>query len=134
MRLRDIRPSDEELRVILESGYVLRDIRQFDEAEDIFRGVIELVPQSDVPRVGLGTVKLQQGLFTEAEAVYDEVLRIKPDSIYARVHRAEALLFQKRRDEAEAELREIISIDPTSSHSRTAQALLDAADMICGKR
>ena len=131
MRLRDVRPADEELRVILEAGFVLREAGNLDDAESVFRGVMELLPQSDVPRVALSTVQLQRGRFVEAEAACEEALSLKPDSLYARVHRAEARLFQRRREEAEAELKEVVDADPESPHSRTARALLDAADIIC---
>jgi Flp pilus assembly protein TadD len=131
MRLSHVKPSDEELRVILESGFVLREAGRLDDADAVFRGALELLPDSDVPRVALGTVEMQRGRFAEAQALCEEALAVRPESLYARVHRAEALLFQRRREEAEAELRAVISSDADSPHSRTARALLDAADMIC---
>ena len=131
MRLSEVQPTDEELRALLEAGFVLREAGRFEEAENVFRGAMELLPASDVPLVGLGTVALQRGRFEESLTLCAEALRLRPDSLYARVHHAEALLFQRRRDEAEAELREVISADPASPHSRTARALLDAADLIC---
>ena len=131
MRLSHVKPSDEELRVILESGFVLREAGRLDDADAVFRGALELLPDSDVPRVALGTVELQRGRFAEAQALCEEALRLRPASLYARVHRAESLLFQQRRDEAEEELREIAAAEPDSPHARTARALLEAADMIC---
>lgn len=131
MRLSHVKPSDEELRVILESGFVLREAGRLDDADAVFRGALELLPDSDVPRVALGTVELQRGRFAEAQALCEEALRLRPGSLYARVHRAESLLFQRRRDEAEDELREIEASDPDSPHARTARALLEAADLIC---
>lgn len=116
---------------MLESGFVLREAGRLDEAETIFRGVGELIPNSDVPCVALGTIELQRGRFDLAQSACEEALRLKPESLYARVHRAESLLFQQKREEAEQELRQIIETDPTSPHSRTAQALLEAADLIC---
>ena len=131
MRLSHVKPSDEELRVILESGFVLREAGRLDDADAVFRGALELLPDSDVPRVALGTVELQRGRFAEAQALCEEALRLRPESLYARVHRAESLLFQQRRDEAEEELREIAAAEPDSPHARTARALLEAADLIC---
>ena len=131
MRLTHVRPSDEELRVILESGFVLREAGRLDDADAVFRGALELLPDSDVPRVALGTVELQRGRFAEAQALCEEALRVRPESLYARVHRAESLLFQRRREEAEEELREIADSEPDSPHARTARALLEAADLIC---
>ena len=92
MRLSHVRPSDEELRVILESGFVLREAGRLDDADAVFRGALELLPDSDVPRVALGTVELQRGRFAEAQALCEEALRLRPASLYARVHRAESLL------------------------------------------
>ena len=130
MRLTHVRPSDEELRVILESGFVLREAGRLDDADAVFRGALELLPDSDVPRVALGTVELQRGRFAEAQALCEEALRLSPQSLYARVHRAESLLFQRRRDEAEDELRELEAADPDSPDARTARGLLEAADLI----
>jgi predicted Zn-dependent protease len=133
VKLDQIKPSDQELRVILEAGFALRYARRLDEAADIFSGVTALLPESDLPRVALGTVELERGKFAEAQAACEEALRRDPQSLYARVHRAEALLFQRQRSEAEAELNSIIAADPTSPHSRTARALLEAADLICSE-
>lgn len=130
MRFSDVKVSDEELRVILEIGFLLREMSKFNEAAQIFRGVTELIPDSDVPLVGLGTVEFQQRNFAEAHDAYERALNIKPASLYARVHRAEAWLFEGMRDRAEEELRQIIETDSDSPHSRTAQALLAAADIV----
>lgn len=130
MRFEQIDLTDDELRVILEAGFVLREAGRLDDAESIFRGVAALLPQSDVPRVALSSIELRRGRFDAARAVCEEALSLQPTSLYARVHHAEALLFQQKRREAEAELREVIVVDPASPHSRTARALLDAADMI----
>jgi predicted Zn-dependent protease len=133
MRLNEVQPDDEELRLILEAGYVLREAGHLDDAEKVFRGVIALMPGADVPRVALGTVHLQRGLFKEAEAACEEALRLCPESLYARVHYAESLLFQQKRADAEAELRAVIATDPDSAHSRTARALLKDASLICSQ-
>jgi tetratricopeptide (TPR) repeat protein len=131
MQFNQVQPSDEELRVMLEIGFILRETGKFSEAETLFRGAVELLPESDVPRVGLGTVFLQSGKFDLAQEIYEDALKIKPESWYARVHRAEVLLFQRRRNEAEHELNEIIENAHDSPHRQTAIALLEAADLIC---
>ena len=130
MTIKEIPVSNEELRVMLETGYILREAAKFNEAEAIFRGVMEFLPDSDVPQVGLGTVYLQRGDFETAGEICEKAIEMNPESLYARVHHAEALLFGRRREEAESKLREIIGENPDSPHSQTAQALLDAADVI----
>ena len=130
MTLKEISVSNEELRVMLEAGYILREAAKFDDAEKIFRGVMEFLPESDVPQVGLGTVFLQRGDFQAAEEICERALEINPASVYARLHYAEALLFGHQREKAETELHEIITNYSDSPQSQTAQALLDAADLI----
>lgn len=125
-----IKVSDEELRVMLESGLVLRQAGRLDEAEKVFRGVHELMPDSDVPLVTLSSIAVRRNDFDEALRLCEEALNHQPESLFARVNRAEILLYQKKRDEAETELREIIKINPESPHSRTAQSLLKVAQMI----
>lgn len=130
MRVTDVPVSNEELRVMLETGYILREAARFDDAEAVFRGVMEFLPQSEVPQVGLGTVYLQRGDFQSAREFCENALQVNPKSVYARVHYAEALLFARRREQAEAELNEIIATNPDSPHSATARALLEAAEII----
>ena len=130
MRLQDIKAGDEELRVMIESGLVLREAGRLDEAEKIFLGVNELVPHSDVPLVALSSIAARRGNFEEALRLCDKALQEVPESLYARVNRAEILLYQQKREEAEIELREIIETYPDSPHSKTAEVLLDVAQMI----
>lgn len=130
MTIKEISVSNEELRVMLETGYILREAAKFDQAEAIFRGVMEFLPESEVPQVGLGTVYLQKGDFLAAEEICEKALEINPTSLYARVHYAEALLFGRQREKAENELRDIVTNYSDSPHCQTAQALLDAADLI----
>lgn len=130
MSVDKIEISNQELRVMLEVGYILREAAKFDQAETVFRGVMQLIPDSDVPQVGLGTVFLQRGDFLTAQEICQKAFEANPNSLYARVHYAEALLFAQEREKAESELKEIISSNPNSPHSKTAQALLEAADLI----
>ncbi len=76
---------------------MLRAAGKLDDAEAIFRGIIELLPDSDVPRVALATIELQRGRFAESLAVCEDALRVHPGSLYARLHHAEALMFSARK-------------------------------------
>lgn len=129
MKVDSVKTNEEELRVMLESGLVLRESGRLDEAEKIFLGVREIAPQSDVPLVALSSIEARRGNFEQALELCDEALRYEPNSLYARVNHAEILLYQKRREEATAELREIIEKNPDSPHSRTAQSLLEVLRM-----
>jgi tetratricopeptide (TPR) repeat protein len=133
MTLEQLQPTPEELRVVLETGFYLREAGRLEDAEAIFRGLMELLPDSDLPRVALGTVEMQRGRTGAALAAYEDALSLCPSSLYAHVHHAEALLFDHRREEAEEELNQVIASDPASPHSRTARVLLDAAEAICAQ-
>ncbi len=124
MRLSQVQPETEEVRVVLEAGFALCQLGRLSEAEAIFRGVAELLPSSEVPQVALGQVYLQQGLWAEAQAACQEALQRARASSYARVHYAEALLHQQQYTAATELLGEVIATDPDSPHCHTAQALL----------
>ena len=129
MKVDPFKTDEEELRVMLESGLILREAGRLDEAEKIFLGVREIAPHADVPLVALSSVAARRGNFEKALELCDEALRCEPRSLYARVNHAEILLYQKRRAEAETELHAIIEADPDSPHSRTAQSLLEVLQM-----
>jgi predicted Zn-dependent protease len=130
MKVEAVRTDDEQMRVMLESGLVLREAGRLEEAEKIFAGVRELAPRSDVPLVALSSIAARRQNFDEALRLCEEALRLAPESVFARVNRAEILLYQKKRDEAESELKEIIENNPDSPHARTAQSLLDVMRMV----
>lgn len=130
MEFKQVKAGDEELRVMLESGLILREAGRLEEAEKVFLGVRQLAPQSEVPLVVLSSVAVRRGNFDEALRLCDEALAKEPSSVFARVHHAEVLLYQRKREEAEKELREIIKTAPESPHRQTAQALLDAAQLM----
>ena len=129
MKLSDVKTDDEDLRVLLEAGLLLRDGGRFDEAEKILAGVSELAPLSDVPLVALGSVAVRRGDLDAARAFCEKALRVQPSSDFARVQRAEILLYRQQHAEAETDLRAIIERAPESIHAQTARALLEAAQI-----
>lgn len=130
MDFKQVKAGGEELRVMLESGLILREAGRFAEAEKIFQGVRELAPESEVPLVVLSSLAARRGNFEQALQLCEEALAKEPASVFARVQRAEVLLYRQKREEAEKELREIVETAPESPHRRTAQALLDAAQLM----
>lgn len=133
MEFAQVKTEAGELRVMLESSLVLREAGRLDEAETIARGVRELAPQSDVPLVILSTLAARRGDFDAALDLSEQALGREPGSVFARVQHAEVLLYQGRRERAESELREIIQTAPDSPHRKTAEALLEAAQMLENK-
>ncbi len=130
MELQQIKTSDEELRVMLESSLVLREAGRLDEAETIARGARALAPDSDVPLVILSSLAARRGDFDEALRLSEEAMRQDAESVFAQVQHAEVLLYQSKREQAETELRGIIEAAPASPHTPAARALLEAARML----
>ncbi len=122
--------STDELKVMLETGFILRDAGKFDAAEKVFKGCIELMEHSEVPEVGLGTVFLHKKDFDFALKTCKEASDRYPKSDYARLHYAEALLFKNKKDEAFVELKKIIENDPDSNYAKTAENLIESVDLI----
>ncbi|MFN7928236.1 MAG: tetratricopeptide repeat protein [Blastocatellia bacterium] len=130
MKISQIQPGIDELKVVLEIGFLLCDRGRLEDAARVFQGAAELMPSSEVPWVGLAKVYLQCGHYAEAQAACEEGLTRQPESLYARVHRAEALLFQQQSEEARRELENILTLAPDSAEGRTAASLLDLAEVI----
>ncbi len=118
-------PSDDELRAVLEAGFLLRDVMRYGEAATVFQGVAALRPDLELPVLGLASVLVRQGDLTRAQELCESVLVRFPDSLYAQVQLGEILIYRGARQEGEERLRSVIAEGGDSPHVVTAQALLD---------
>ena len=118
-----------EALLLLEAGYFLMQLGQYEEAKDIFVGVAALFPHSDVPCIALGNLYLAQGKAALAVKEHKRALTRAPNSITAQVHLGEALLFQKKNQQAMHVLKKAIEKDPESLAARFARELLHANDL-----
>ncbi len=115
--------------MLLETGFILREASRFDEARSVFEGCAELLPESEVPIVGLATVLLQEGKYAKALEKCREAVSKREDSAYARLHLGEALLFNNNVDEAKTSLENLIKSDSGSTYASTAKRILSAAGL-----
>ncbi|OYT70881.1 MAG: hypothetical protein CFK52_09660 [Chloracidobacterium sp. CP2_5A] len=120
-------PSDDELRAVLEAGYVLRDVMRYDEAATVFQGVAALRPDLELPCLALASVFIRQGELERAQELCESVLARRPDSLHAQTQRGEILLYRGARAEGEEALRAVVAQGGDSPHAATARALLDAS-------
>ena len=44
--------SQRDVTLMLEAGYLLMELQRHKEAEEVFSGVMSLLPRSEVPRMG----------------------------------------------------------------------------------
>lgn len=118
----------DDLKVMLEAGYLYLSMKRFKEAQDIFEGVSALAPKSEVPVVGLGNVFFVQHKFKEAIKTYEKALKIVPNSAFALSYLGESLIFEGESDRAREVLSEASQIDKEGKSGDFARALLDLMD------
>jgi len=119
-------PADsEDLRLMLEAGYLYLAMKRFKEAKEVFEGVSALVPQSDVPLVGLGNVYFVECKFSEAIKIYQKALKLVPNSAFAMAYLGEAYFFNGQKEQALKVLNESSKIDPEGKSGDFARSLLE---------
>lgn len=114
------------LVLMMESGYIYLGMRKLKEAEEVFKGVSALSPDSDVPIIALGNVEFCKGKFDNAVKYYKNALKKDSKSLFAKVYIAEAMFFLGKADESKKMLEEIIKLDPKGGAGGFAEALLKA--------
>lgn len=125
-----IHPSNDEIALIMEAGFLYRDLRQYEEAREIFRGVRALVPKSEVSEVALGLVAFEQRDFAAAAQHYRRALELNPQSAWTYAHLGELALFQMNKAQARGYLNTAAELDPRGVHGKLARALMQFADEV----
>lgn len=115
----------EDLRILLESGYLYLGMQRYKEAKEVFEGVVVLAPKSEVPLVALGNVYCVQGKFDQAIKTYQEALEVEPNSAFATAYMGEALFFKGQKDKALPILEKASKMDPSGKSGEFARSLLD---------
>ncbi len=115
----------EDMRILLEAGYLYLGMNRYKEAREVFEGVVTLAPKSDVPLVALGNVFCVQGKFDEAIKQYEKALEVDGKSAFAKAYLGEAQLFKGQEDLAKKTLEEASKMDPGGKSGDFARALLD---------
>jgi tetratricopeptide (TPR) repeat protein len=115
----------EDLRILLESGYLYLGMQRYKEAKEVFEGVVALAPKSEVPLVALGNVYCVQGKFDQAIKTYQEALQVEPNSAFATAYLGEALFFRGQKEKAVEMLEKASKMDPSGKSGEFARSLLD---------
>jgi len=115
----------EDLRLMLEGGYLYLAMRRFKEAKEVFEGVSAIAPESDVPLVALGNVFFVETQFDQAIKIYKKALDLVPKSAFAKAYLGEALFFSNKKEEALKTLEEASKMDPHGKSGDFARSLLE---------
>ncbi len=116
--------STEDLRLMLEAGYLYLAMHRNKEAKEVFEGVCVLAPESDVPLVALGNAFFIEKKYDEAIKLYRKALKSNPKSSFALAYLGESLFFHKKKEEAIQSLEEASQIDPHGKSGDFARSLL----------
>lgn len=114
-----------ELIFLLEAGLIYRDAGKYQEAKEIFQGVMVLRPDSDIPLVSLGTTLFVEGKIDEAIDNYRLALEKQPESAFAYAHLGEALFMKKDFDMARDSLAHAIELDEHGPYGELARSILE---------
>ncbi len=115
----------EDLRILLEVGYLYLGMQKFKEASEVFEGVTVLAPKSEVPIVALGNVFCVQGKFEQAIKTYQKALEVEPQSAFATAYLGEALFFKGDKEKALQTLKKAAEMDPQGKSGDFARSLVD---------
>lgn len=126
----NVEPGRDELQVLLEAGFLLRDARRFDDARIVFQGVQALAPTATAAEVGLGTVAFHEGDFETAKEHYRRALERNARDAWAMAHLGEAELFSKRPVEAREILERAVQLDPQGPNSVMARRLIQLSEQV----
>ncbi|MBC7881435.1 MAG: tetratricopeptide repeat protein, partial [Anaerolineae bacterium] len=107
---------------LLQEAMALHDGMRYQEAEAIYRRVIEVKPNSFEAHSNLGNTLLKQRRVLEAEICQRQAIALKPDFANAHFNLGNTLNDQGRFAEAEASFRQASLIDPglTDAHYNLA--------------
>ncbi len=126
----NVAPSNDEIGLLMEAGYIYRDSNKFQESREVFSGAGALFPQSEIPEIALGTVDFAASDFDGAIGHYKRALQMNPRSAYAYVHMGEAAIFQMDKESARSHLKKAIELDPRGEYGKAARSLLKFADLV----
>lgn len=115
----------EDLRVLMEAGYLYLGMLRYKEAQEVFEGVVALAPKSDVPLVALGNVFCVQAQFDKAIKHYQQALSVDPESAFAQAYLGEALLFKGENGKAMEALEKASQMDPQGKSGDFARSLIE---------
>lgn len=115
--------SAEEIRALLEAGFLFRERGEIDKSVEVFEGVLALRPELEVAHIGLANALQVKGDAAGAEKSFRKATSLYPQSALARMQLGEFLYTQGRRDDATAELDKAIELDASGPHGEAARAV-----------
>ena len=96
----ELQLAPEELRLLLEAGYLATERREWVKAKEIFEGVQAIGRGADVAAVGLANLHLIQSNPKEAEKLLKDAIKSNPKNAYAHALLGELLHTLGKKEES----------------------------------
>ncbi len=111
--------------LMIEAGFALLTAGRTGEAVDIFYGCCEMLPESEIPYIGIARCFAADGKMLRAEEWARKALRARFRSPIARLNLAELLLMQGKKKESLRILNLLRDEDMESQEREWKRALLE---------
>jgi len=125
----NVKLSTEELRLLLETGYLLAERREWQKAKEVFEGVQALGQAAEVASMGLADLHLVLGNAKDAEKALKAALKASPQFALAHAQLGELCHTQGRKEEAIASLKKAEELDPQGTAGEFARSVLKVMDL-----
>ena len=108
------------MEIIIQQAITAHQEGKFEEAEQLYRSILESQPTNFIVRNNLGVLQFNLGRFDEAEASYRKVIELKPDYVEAHYNLGTTLQILGRFDEAEANYKRAIELKPNYAEAHNS--------------
>lgn len=115
----------EDLRLLMETGYLYFHMNRHEEAREVFEGVVQLAPKSEVPHIALALLHFGQGRPEEAEKEFKKGLELQPKSANGWANYGDFLYFYHRNEEAMDALNRANELDPNGPDGILARSIIE---------
>lgn len=109
-----LKMTNQDYILIIEAGFAMLTAGRIGEARDIFSGCHEMLPESELPYIGIARCFAADGKLLRAEEWARKALRAKYRSPVAQLNLAEILLMQGKKDECLRILNSLSDDEPQS--------------------
>ena len=124
----DLKLGADEVRLLLESGYMLTERREFAKAKEVFEAVEALGQGADVAQMGLANLLVLQGNVKEAEKQLKAAVKTNAKNASAHAQLGELYHTLGKKDEALASLKEAEKLDPQGPTGQYAKSVREAVE------
>ena len=114
----------DELRLLLETGYLYMHMNRLKEAKEVFEGIIPLAPKNEVVYTSLANTLYALGQTDEAEKYYKIAIQLNPNNTFTLANYGDLLLFKGEIQKGKELLHKVIELAPNSPDANLATNLL----------